>query len=486
MGEMTVEALPHIIQGGMGAGVSNWRLARAVSAMGQLGVVAGTGLDGILARRLQLGDAGGHMRRALAAFPVPGVADRILQRYFVPGGKPDHVPYKPVPMPSLTPSRRLVELVVASNFVEVFLAREGHTNPVGVNYLAKIQLPTLPSLFGAMLAGASVVLMGAGIPTAVPGILDSLACGHAVELRVDIKDAGPDEVFYARFDPSEFCGGSAPRLERPRFFAIIASNTMATLMTTRSSGRVDGFVVEGPTAGGHNAPPRGALVLDEQQQPVYGRRDVPDLGAIAALGLPFWLAGSYGQPGRLQEALDLGAAGVQVGTAFAYCEESGITPAIKAQVLAASRRGEVHVHTDALASPTGFPFKVVDLPGSVSEQEVFAARPQTCDLGFLRQGYRKADGSVGWRCPGEQPEDFQRKGGDPAEAPGRKCVCNGLIATIGYGQLRKDGYQEPPMLTSGDDVVDIARFLPPGADRYTARDVVDKLLAGVRSQPQMA
>ncbi len=36
--------LPLVIQGGMGVGVSNWRLARAVSSLGQLGVVSGAGV----------------------------------------------------------------------------------------------------------------------------------------------------------------------------------------------------------------------------------------------------------------------------------------------------------------------------------------------------------------------------------------------------------------------------------------------------------
>ena len=58
-------ALPRIIQGGMGAGVSDWRLARAVSVTGQLGVVSGTALDVICARRLQDGDRDGNIRRAL-------------------------------------------------------------------------------------------------------------------------------------------------------------------------------------------------------------------------------------------------------------------------------------------------------------------------------------------------------------------------------------------------------------------------------------
>ena len=81
-----MQTLPAIIQGGMGAGVSDWRLARAVSAQGQLGVVSGTALDVILARRLQSGDPGGHMRRGLDRFPVPAIAKRIWHRYYVPGG----------------------------------------------------------------------------------------------------------------------------------------------------------------------------------------------------------------------------------------------------------------------------------------------------------------------------------------------------------------------------------------------------------------
>jgi NAD(P)H-dependent flavin oxidoreductase YrpB (nitropropane dioxygenase family) len=61
---------PVIIQGGMGVGVSGWRLAQAVAATGQLGVVSGVALDAVLARRLQRGDPDGQVRRALACFPA--------------------------------------------------------------------------------------------------------------------------------------------------------------------------------------------------------------------------------------------------------------------------------------------------------------------------------------------------------------------------------------------------------------------------------
>ena len=178
----------------MGVGVSAWRLARAVSRAGQLGVVSGTGLDLVLTRRLQLGDPGGHIRRALDLLPISGIAERILQRYYIPGGKAMDQPFRSKPQPAVEPSRLLEELLVVSNFVEVFLAKEGHDGLVGINYLEKIQLPLLPSVYGAMLAGVDFVLMGAGIPKSVPGILDRLSQGEPVRQKLNVEGAGRGRI----------------------------------------------------------------------------------------------------------------------------------------------------------------------------------------------------------------------------------------------------------------------------------------------------
>lgn len=473
---------PIIIQGGMGAAVSAWQLARAVSLTGQLGVVSGTAIDIVLARRLQLGDPGGHMRRGLEAFPYSDMADRILDRYFIPDGKPDHTPFTPIQVLPVQPTREQLELVVAANFVEVFLAKDGHDGLVGVNYLEKIQTPTLPSLFGAMLAGVDYVLMGAGIPRLIPGILDRLANGETVELPLYVEGAGREDNFVTRFDPIEFSDGELPFLERPQFLAIVASATLASMLARKASGRVDGFVVEGPTAGGHNAPPRGQTQISDQGEPIYGARDVVDLAAIASLGRPFWLAGSYGSPDQVVDALDAGATGVQVGTAFAFSEESGLRCDIKESVLRACLDGrETDVFTDPAASPTGFPFKVLQLEGSLAESSVYDQRERVCDLGFLRQGYSKSDGTIGWRCPSERTSSYVLKGGDLADTIGRKCVCNGLMSNVGLGQLRHDGQQEQPLVTCGNDVRSITRFLKtPNATSYLASDVVEYLLSAVR------
>lgn len=470
------EALPQVIQGGMGAGVSSWLLARAVSSAGQLGVVSGTGMDVILVRRLQLGDPGGHVRHALEHFPDPLVAQRLLERYFIRGGKAPDAPFRAKPLVNETLSAHLEELLVASNFVEVFLAREGHDRPVGINYLEKIQTPTLPSLYGAMLAGVSVVLMGAGVPRAIPGILDRLAAGEAVELPLDVKGAERGETFVTRFDPATFCGGTAPRLARPDFIAIVSSASLAAMLVRRASGRVDGLVIEGCTAGGHVAPPRGPLRLTREGEPVYGERDAPKLDAIRALDRPFWLAGSRATADEVARARSLGAAGVQVGTAFAFCEESGLTPELKARVLAKSRAGTARAFTDPVASPTGFPFKVVALEGTASQADVAERRRPRCDLGYLREAYRKDDGTVGWRCAAEPVEEHVRKGGTEEATRGKKCICNALMANVGLGQVRDDGSVEQPLVTAGDDVADVIRFVRPGARTYRALDVLEDLL----------
>jgi len=468
--------LPKIIQGGMGAGVSNWRLAQAVSKAGQLGVVSGVALDQIFARRLQDGDPGGHMRRALDSFPFPAMAERIWNWLYIPGGKRPEDPYKTLKLIVKDGPREIRELCIVSNYVEIWLAREGHNNPVGINYLEKVQMPHLPSAYGAMLAGVSFVLMGAGIPLKIPGMLDKLSNHEPATYPLEIDGAQEGDDTAMRFDPRDYMECELPPLKRPDFLAIIASNLLSTVMLKRADGRVNGFVVEGPTAGGHNAPPRGKLILDEQGEAVYGERDRVDLAKMRELGVPFWLAGGYGSPEMLNEALAEGAAGVQVGTPFAYCTESGLDHEIKYELLQQVSDGRARVVTDLAASPTNFPFKVSSLEDSLSEQDVYAARRRVCDLGYLRSAYKTPDGRIDYRCASEPVKTYLAKGGKEDNTAGRKCLCNALMANIGMPQLRAAGYVERALVTSGNDIVNLTRFLPDEGLTYTAADVIAKLL----------
>jgi nitronate monooxygenase len=468
---------PKIIQGGMGVGVSNWRLAQTVSKLGQLGVVSGTALDSLFVRRLADGDFGGHMRRGLDAFPFPDMARRIWQEYFTPGGKPSGTPYPVIPMHQRNSPRKVIELCMVSNFVEVFLAKEGHKNPVGINFLEKVQMPHLASIYGAMLAGVGYVLMGAGIPLHIPGVLDAFAAHHMAEYKLQVTGALPGQDTFMRLDPAEYAEGPLPILHRPRFLAIVSSNTLATTMLRRASGRVDGLVIETPTAGGHNAPPRGKLQLNEAGEPVYGERDQVNIAELRALGVPFWMAGGYGNPEKLREALDEGAAGIQVGTAFAFSRESGMRADLKKTLIGQAVAGTGQVFTDPVASPTGFPFKVAQLEGTSSAFNIYQERKRVCDLGYLREPYAPSEGKIAYRCSAEPVDNYVAKGGKIEDTVGRKCLCNALMANIGHEQVRKDGSVEPPLITVGDDLNTIAQYLEPGQDSYSATHVVETLLS---------
>jgi NAD(P)H-dependent flavin oxidoreductase YrpB (nitropropane dioxygenase family) len=451
----------------MGIAVSDWRLANAVSRTGQLGVVSGTAIDGVLVRRLQRGDPGGDVRRALAAFPVTSVVDRVLDRYFVEGGIAPGQPFKRGPMPRERQSALGEDLLVLANFVEVYLAREGHPNAVGINFLEKIQVPTLASIFGAIVGGVDYILMGAGIPRAIPRVIDELSLGEPSTLRFEVKGSTGDAA-EVRFDPERYLDG-VPALTRPDFMGIVSSHVLATMLA-RLDSPADGFIVEGETAGGHNAPPRGKPTFTDDGQPVYSDRDRANLEAMRGLDLPFWLAGGKATPEALAEALSEGATGIQVGTAFAFCEESGLDAGLKAEVVGQALEGEVSVFTDPVASPTGFPFKVVTTDSPRPDRE------RVCDLGYLRVAYQRDDESIGWRCPAEPVDQYVRKGGAVEDTEGRQCLCNALMANIGLGQVREDDVVEPPLLTAGDDLDSIRRFLPDGADSYTAADVIAGLL----------
>ncbi|MBM4015495.1 MAG: nitronate monooxygenase [Planctomycetes bacterium] len=454
----------------MGIGVSGWRLANAVARSGHLGVVSGTSLDTLLIRQLQDGDRAGHLRRAIAAFPDGATGEAVLRRWWQPGGRAAGQPYSLLPLPTATPDPARERLQVLAAFVEVWLAREGHASDIGINLLTKVRLPILPTLHGAMLAGVRWVLMGAGIPKHVPAALDELAGRRRATLPLDVT--GATTARFVSFDPADHWPESGPPLLRPRFLAIVASHALATMLARKSSGRVDGFVVEAPTAGGHNAPPRREGGTNARGEPRYGCDDEVDLEALRRLGLPFWLAGGAGRPGALAAAQAVGAAGIQVGSLFAFCRESGLAEGPRRAVLDAIRAGRLDVFTDPRASPTGYPFKVLRGAGV---PEAGTDRVRCCDLGYLRETYQREDGGLGYRCPGEPEAAWVQKGGRREECAGRRCLCNGLLANVGVGQLR-DGDLELPLLTAGDDVARVRELLQ-DRDDYSATDVVDYLLA---------
>jgi nitronate monooxygenase len=461
-------------------------------------------MDTVFIRALQSGDPDGAFRRALASFPDQDMTQRVMEKYFLEGGKEEHASFKHLPMWSLTPQQSLLEVTVMANYCEVWLAKHNDDGKptgglVGMNLLTKVQLPTVPSLYGAMLADVDYVIMGAGIPMAIPGILDNLAdaqdCVQTINVEGTLLDGSTPEQTLT-FSPSAFWNQAGKpelnkALKRPDFVPIVSSVVLAQSMLKRASGKgptkgINGFVVELNTAGGHNAPPRGANELSEKGEPVYGPKDDVDLVKFqkSINGLPFWMAGSYAKPEKFAYVKELGGAGVQVGTAFALCQESGMQDDVRQGILKELFVKDLEVFTDPVASPTGFPFKVLSLEGTLASPDTYSERERVCNLGYLRVQYVRPDGKLGYRCPSEPVEQFVKKGGSVEETEGRKCLCNALCADAGFPQTytKKDGssFLEPSLVTIGDDVNNCRKFIQlnekTGRYGYSACDVIDYLV----------
>ncbi|NCU37891.1 hypothetical protein EOL96_02430 [Candidatus Saccharibacteria bacterium] len=214
-----------IIQGGMGVAVSGYELAGAVAREGETGIISGTAIGVVLARRLQDGDPSGEVREALAHYPVPQIAETLLNKYFKQGGRADGERYKSVPMFEYKPIQLAADLAVAGAFVETWLAkkRAGGNGHVGMNLLTKVQEPNLHTLYGAMQADVEIIAMGAGLPVEIPKYMGQLALGIPVQMPVTVK--GASQEYAVQIDPKRY-GSEHHSVSSPRMLTIITSDIL--------------------------------------------------------------------------------------------------------------------------------------------------------------------------------------------------------------------------------------------------------------------
>jgi NAD(P)H-dependent flavin oxidoreductase YrpB (nitropropane dioxygenase family) len=206
------------------------------------------------------------------------------------------------------------------------------------------------------------------------------------------------------------------------------------------------FILENHAAGGHNAPPRNKAGFSDQDDiDTYFDR-------VRALDVPVYVAGAFEHGGTAEDYRywrERGAYGIQVGSRFALSDESGMRRDLKDKTIRHNAgNAPVPLVTSLRVSPTGYPFKVLELPGTVADPEVYARRRKRCDKGYLLQARKRVlpDGTEQdvYICPAMPVRQYQRLGGNPEDVEGRLCLCNGLLATAGFG----DG-SEPPLVTLG-------------------------------------
>jgi nitronate monooxygenase len=175
-------------------------------------------------------------------------------------------------------------------------------------------------------SGVDAIVMGAGLPLDLP----DLAAGH------------PDVAL-------------VPLLSDARGIQLVIKKW------ARKGRMPDAIVIEHPRyAGGH----LGAAKIDDLTDPRFDfERVLPDVHAffraegIAADAIPLIPAGGINTHARIRELFSLGAAAVQLGTAFAVTEEGDAHPAFK-RVLAGAKPEDIV----EFMSVAGLPARAVRTP----------------------------------------------------------------------------------------------------------------------------
>ncbi len=266
----------------MGVAISGWRLAAAVGSLsGCLGVVSGTAIDTVLARRLQDGDRGGDLREAMAGFPDREVVGRVLDRFYLPDGRR--------PGASLPPRRDAHPrgAPAAPRPDRPRRLRRGQPGPAGSCRTDRHQPAHQgegadpPDPVRRHVGQGGLRPHGCGDPSRDPRRSRRLRRGprgdHAASGRPPGRRARARAVVRPGPGALRRCRSPPPGVPRHRVRGIAGRHAGATLQ--RAGRRLRR---RGPIGGGHNAPPRGQSGPGRERpariRPARSRRRGPDEG----------------------------------------------------------------------------------------------------------------------------------------------------------------------------------------------------------------
>lgn len=451
------DTLPRLIQAGMGVRISSARLANVTSRLGALGVVSSVGLRHIVIEEIRSGDR--NLIEIAKTFPVQRYVEELLA--YAPGGEKHR---GPIPMDLPGPKGELPKRLSAiCTYVEVKRAKQGHNGKVGVNVMWKCSLTVLPAIYGAMLAGADALLCGAGVPMELPDIVRRMREGVDLEYLPLNGTSTHVRLAISEDGTADFLS----RVKVPKLIPILSNfafpKRMVDIWQREYGGmRPDAFVLENHEAGGHNAPPRNKVSFGEQDDLETYFEKVRDLG------VPVYVAGDGCTREQFVNWVDRGAYGIQVGSRFALCRESGMRDDLRETVIARNAAKKTEVATSNRLSPTGYPFKHAHVPGTLSDQDVYESRKRICNKGYLLQSHftPQEDGTQKetYICPAMPEKQFAKLGGSACDLKDRVCLCNALFATAGFGDPA-----EAALITLGRVGATVTQL-------YSAREILEDLL----------
>jgi nitronate monooxygenase len=249
----------------------------------------------------------------------------------------------------------------------------GNGGPIGMNIMVAVINQYEDSVLGSMDGGVDVIISGAGLPMALPEIALRHERNNEVALVPIVSSGRAMEIIFKRW---------------------------------KRTGRLpDAVVVEGPKAGGHIAWREVAEALapenhlDNLLKEVF--EVVKDWGNI-----PVVAAGGIYTREDIQKYLDMGCAGVQMGTRFLATYESGANAAYK-KMLVECKEDDIELASRP-GSPCGMLFHVIK-QSPFYQQALARERAPKCDKGYLlNKGH----------CPSKHENEKTF------------CICNGLLSSI--------------------------------------------------------
>lgn len=249
----------------------------------------------------------------------------------------------------------------------------GRGGAVGMNIMVAVINQYEDSVLGSMDGGVDAIISGAGLPMALPEIALRHERNEDVALIPIVSSGRAMEIIFKRW---------------------------------KRTGRLpDAVVVEGPRAGGHIAWREVAEALapenhlDNLLKEVFAV--VKDWGNI-----PVIAAGGIYTHEDILKYLDMGCAGVQMGTRFLATYESGANAQYK-KMLVECKEEDIELASKP-GSPCGMLFHVIK-QSPFYQQALKRERAPKCDKGYLlNKGH----------CPSKHENEKTF------------CICNGLLSSI--------------------------------------------------------